>query len=176
MNKLCLVLGCFLEADSCSACLEILKVGAGGNFNVAVVGGHPYFYVIGLCRGEADIARAERNNSVRQTEKLKHTLCIVCERFKLVVRGFGVNKLYKLNLVELVLTDKASCVTACAACLCTEASGVCTVFDGQLFAVKNFIAVHIRNGNLGCGNEEIVLSLKSESVLFKLGKLACACH
>ena len=52
---------------------------------------------------------------------LKNSFSVVCKLFKLCIAFFGLCKLNKLNLIELMLTNETSCVSAGGACLCSEA-------------------------------------------------------
>ena len=74
-----------------------------------------------------------------------------------------------------MLTDKTSCVSSCRTGFGSEAGRVGAVLDRKLLAVKNFVAVHVGNGNLSGRNQEVIVG-KLESVLFKLRKLTRTRH
>ena len=74
MHQLRLVALGRLKADLCTACLEILEVRAGGNFNIAIVRRHPDLNVVGFGGGEAQIAGRETNHAVRQAQKLQEEM------------------------------------------------------------------------------------------------------
>ena len=93
------------KPDSRSARLEVLEVRARRNLNISVVRRKPYFNIIGLCARKTEVARAKRDNSVRQTEQLKYTLCIFGQFFQFLIGIFGVGKFYKFNLIELMLAN-----------------------------------------------------------------------
>ena len=75
-----------------------------------------------------------------------------------------------------MLTDKASCITACTSRLCTEACRICTELERKFTSVKYRILIHICYRNFCGRNKEIVCTRYFESILLKFRKLTCTSH
>ena len=104
--------------------LEALAIAAGGDLAVLALARQPDLQVVGLGAAEADIARAQRHDAVRQPEPLQH-LAGVAGQF--LQRRVGIPRpdhVHQLDLVELVLPDHAARVLAVGARLGTEAGRV----------------------------------------------------
>jgi hypothetical protein len=100
---------------------------------------------------------------------------------------FGARELDQLDLLKLVLADDAARIFAGGAGLGAEAGRVGGERDGQPRFVENLVAVEIGDGNLGGGNEPVVVVFElaagdgfgvgvgaAEEVFGKLGQLAGA--
>ena len=74
-----------LEADRGPAGLEILEIGAGRDLPVLVLSRQPDLDVVGLGRGEAQVAGAERDHPVVQAELLQDALGVAEELFQLII-------------------------------------------------------------------------------------------
>ena len=99
----------------------------------------------------------------------------------------GPRELDQLDLLKLVLADDAARVLARRAGLGAEAGRVGRERDGQPRFVENLVAIEIGDGNLGGGDEPVVVVFElaargglgigigaAEEVLGKLGQLAGA--
>ena len=104
---------CAAETDVGTACLEIKAVGAGRNFTVLVLCRHPYFEIIGLGRGETDIASAQAYNMIRKFQTLQHLICFCRKGFQIIPAVIRLAVFHNFHFMELVLTDNASGIYAC---------------------------------------------------------------
>jgi hypothetical protein len=100
---------------------------------------------------------------------------------------FGAGELDQLDLLELVLADDAARVFAGGAGLGAEAGGVGGEADGQARVVEDLVAVEVGDGDLGGGDEPVVVVFElaagdgfgvgigaAEEVFGELGQLAGA--
>ncbi len=97
----------------------------------------------------------------------------------------GRGELDQLDLLELVLADHAADVFAVGAGFGAEAGGVGAVRDGELGFVEGLVAEEVGDGDLGGGDEPVVVLLQLaggvgalvvavEEVFGELGELAGA--
>ena len=132
-----------------AARLEVAAVGAGRNLTVLVLARHPDFQVVGLHRGEAHVAGAQRQLAVRQLQQLQHALGVGGHAFQRL-EGLGrLDDLHHLDLVELVLADHAAGVATGSARLTAEARGMGDELQWQLFGIENFAGDDIGQRDLG---------------------------
>lgn len=106
MNVSRLSFSAFFVPDIGAAGLEVLKVGAGGNLNVTVIGRHPYLNIIGLCRRETDIAGAKGDYMVGKAQTLQSNFGLMGQRLQLIVGVVRLDKFDQFDFVELMLTDQ----------------------------------------------------------------------
>lgn len=64
MDKFGLSLGASLEADIGAARLEIFEIGAGGNFHISAITGHPHFDIVSLGGRKAQVTCGKRDNAI----------------------------------------------------------------------------------------------------------------
>ena len=81
---------------------------------------------------------------------------------------------HQLYLAEFVQAVQAAHVLAIRACLAAEALGVGAVLDGEVFLVEDDVAVDVRHGHLGGGDEVEVVQLAVVHLALLVGQLACA--
>ena len=86
----------------------------------------------------------------------------------------GLVDAHNLNLRELVQTVQSAHVLAIRASLAAETLGVGAVLDGQILLVENNVAVDVRHGHLGRGDEIEVVYLAMIHLTLLVGQLACA--
>ena len=161
--------------DVCAARLEVAAVRAAGNFFVCVVAGQPHLDVVGLARGKAQVARAQRNNAVGQLELLQQIFGFGSHALELGIGIFGRGKLHHLDLVELVLANDASRVAAGRASLFAEARRERGVPLRQIGSIEHFARMQVGKHDFSGGDKEVVAG-NVIRVVFELGKLARAEH
>ena len=162
------------EAQIGAACLESLKIRAGGYFLILARGGQPDFDVVGLGGAEAHVARAKRDDAVRQLQPLEDFFRIVRQAFEFVVGVFRERELDQLHLLELVLADDAARVLAVGARLAAEAGGPGAMLHGKLLRLQHLVAIEIGHGDFRRGDQPIIRAFELEEILFELGQLAGA--
>ena len=91
---------------------------------------------------------------------------VVGQRFEFFIAVVRMREFDKFHLVELVLSDETSRVSAGAARFRAEASRVRTVFYRQVFAVEDFVSVQVCYGNFRGRDEEVIGVFDGESVFF----------
>src|SRR5690606_16835694 len=89
-------------ADLRAPRLEVAAVRAAGNLAILLLTGKPDLEVVGLARGEAEIARAENDPPIVEPEALEHRFRVSGENLELVVRTLRDAEAHELHLVELV--------------------------------------------------------------------------
>ena len=161
--------------DVGAARLEVAAVRAAGDFLVAVVTGQPHLDVVGLARGEAQVARAQRDDAVRKAELLEQVFRLGGHALELVVGVLRRGKLHHFDLVELVLADDAARVAARRARLFAEARGERGVPARQRVGVEHLARMQVRERDLG-GRDEEHVARHVVGVVFELGQLTGAHH
>src|SRR6185436_17780244 len=154
-----------------AARLEVLAVAARGDLAIRVLPRQPHLDVVGLRRGEAEVAGRERHHAVGQPEHLQHAFGVAGE---LLERGVALRRrgeLHQLDLVELVLTDQAAHVAAVRARLGAEAGRVRGITHRQGRFVEHLLAVEVGERHLGGGHEVEVVRFDLEQVSLELGQL-----
>ncbi|MPN39050.1 hypothetical protein SDC9_186576 [bioreactor metagenome] len=96
--------------------------------------------------------------------------------FQLVIAGGRIGKFDQFHLVKLVLTDQAAGIASGGTGFSAEAGGIGAIFQRQIAAGKNLIAMQVGHGHFGGGDQEILQPLQLEHILFKLGQLTGAGH
>ena len=86
----------------------------------------------------------------------------------------GLVDAHNLNLGEFVQTVQSAHILAVGTSLAAETLGVGAVLDGQILLVENHVAVDVRHGHLGCGDEIEVVHLAMIHLALLVGQLACA--
>ena len=143
----------------CAAGLEGFEVGAGGDLAVEVLSGEPDFEVVGFGGGEAHVAGAEKHAAIREVEFFQDDFGVTGEGFVLFVRVFRPDEFYELYSLELMLADHAADVLAVGAGFATEAGSVGAEGDRELGLFEGLVAVEIGDGDLGGGDEPVVVVL-----------------
>src|SRR5690349_12467741 len=95
--------------------LEIAAIGAARNLAIGVLTRQPDLDVIGLARGKAHVARAEKHDAVRQVQPLQDRLGAGGHALVLVLGFIGVRDRHQLDLIELMLAQHAARVLASGA-------------------------------------------------------------
>ena len=173
------------EADVGAAGLEGFEVRAGGDLAVEALAREPDFEVVGLRPMRSPGRRCRGAFCGRAARGLRGRLRVL--RVRALVGGFGVlgaGELDELHLLELMLADEAADVLAVAAGLGPEAGGEGAEADGEVGFVERFVAEEIGDGDLGGGDEPVVVVgelafvgaavVGVEEVFGKLGQLAGA--
>ncbi len=104
-----------------AARLEVAAHRAGRDFAIHVLARQPDLDVVGLLRGEAHVAGAERHHAIVQIELLQHVLGAFQHALMLGLRLFRRRDRNQLDLGELMLADHAARVLAGRARLGAEA-------------------------------------------------------
>ena len=163
-----------LEAEVEPAGLEILEIGATGDFEVGVLAGSPDLDVVGFGAAEAEVAGAKLDDAVMEAEELEHLLGIGGERFEFRVGGLRGGELDQLDLVELMDADEAAGAEAGRPGLAAEAGRVGDEILRQIGEREDFLAVEVGDGHLGGGGEVELVALAAVKLLLELGQLAGA--
>ncbi len=148
-----------LVADVGAASLEGLEIGAGTDLAIGVLAGYPDLQVVGFGRTEAHVACAEQGAAVRQAEAFEDDLSVAGEGFVLGGGVFGAGELDEFYLLKLVLADHAADVLAVAAGFGAEAGGPGAKAQGAGAEVEGFVAEEVGDGDLGGGDEPVVVIL-----------------
>ena len=159
------------EADAGAPGLEIAEVRTGRNFTISLLGRQPDFDIEGPCRGEADIGRTKIDHPVRQLECLQDAFGVGKQLVQLGFRILRSNKFDQLDLVELVLANQATGITAMGAGLFAEAGRMRGVADRQLCPVEDLGAKDIGHRHFGGWDQEIVGIIHVEEIGFELRQL-----
>ena len=77
-----------LVTQAHAARLVVRKTGTGGNFQILPLSRSPYFNIIRLGGGKAEVARAKFNHAVMQPQFLKDGFRMAAENFQLPERVF----------------------------------------------------------------------------------------
>ena len=162
--------------DVHAARLIVHEVGAGRNLDVSTVRRHPHFDVVSFCGRESEVARRKADDAVRKSEFLQNKFGFAGERLEFVVTALGHNELDEFDFIELVLTDKPAGISARRTGLASEASGVRAIILRKVGFVHDVAAEHIRNGNFGGRDKEIIGVFDGVSVLLELRKLSGTRH
>src|SRR6185312_17358323 len=91
------------EAAIHPARLEVAAIGAARNLAIGLLPGQPDLDVVGLARGEAHVAGAEKHDPVGEPEALQHGLGACRHALMLLARALGMRDRDELDLAELVL-------------------------------------------------------------------------
>ena len=163
-----------------AAGLEVFKVAAGGDFEVAAFAGGPDFDVVTFGSAKAHVACAEQHGAVVQTEELQHSLGVVAQGFEGVIRVLGAGDPDEFHFVELVHADEAAGVAPGTASFLAEARRVGGEADGEVGFFEEHVAVEVCDGHFGSGREEegvrgVGLG-GAIHVLLEFGELAGAGH
>ena len=113
----------------------------------------PDLDVVGLLRGEAHVAGAERHDAIGQVESFQHGLGAGDHALVLVRRLLGRGDRDQLDLGELVLADHAAGVAAGRARLGAEARRAGGDAHRQLLFVEDELADEIGQRHFGGGDE-----------------------
>src|SRR6185503_15042282 len=151
-----------------AARLERFEVGARRNLAVRVLRRQPDFEVVGLGRGEADVAGAKRDHAIGKLEALEDRLGVPGELLQALVGALGGNDLHQLHLVELVVADHAASVLARRARLGAEARRMAGELERQLLGRQDLLAREIRDRVLGGRQQVEVAPLDLEQILLEL--------
>src|SRR5690606_10274715 len=135
-------------ADLRAPRLEIFEVRARRDLAIRVLTGQPHLEVVRLRRRKAQIAGAQRDDAIVQTETLQHALGVLAQRLELAVARFGLAELHELDLVELMLADQAARVATTGTGLGAEARRVRGEPDRQLAGLEDVIGVEVRDLHL----------------------------
>ena len=146
--------------DVGAARLKGFKVGAGRNLPVKLLAGKPDLEIEGLGRGETGVAGAKKNAAIGKAEGLENLFGVAGEALVLAVGVFGARELDHLDFLKLMLPDDAPRVLARGSSFGAEAGRVGRESDGQAGFVEDFVAVEIGDGNLGGGDEPVVIKLR----------------
>ncbi len=96
---------------------------------------------------------------------------------KFCITRLGSGEFDEFNLVELVLTDKTSGISARATCFASETSGVCAILDRQSVVGSISSLCRLVTGTSAVGTDRSpVLVVDVIHIFGKLGKLSCAYH
>ena len=106
----------------------------------------------------------------------QYILSIISHLFQLIPRVLWLTEFNKLNLVELMLSDKTTGITSGTASLGSIASGICTIFLSKGGTIKYFLTMIVGSWNLCSWNHVIVQPLQLKHILSKLRKLASTNH
>ena len=150
-----------LETDVGAASLERFEVGAGGNFAIELLAGEPDFEVEGLGGGEAGVGGAEQDAAVGKLESFEDLLSVARQLLVLCVGLLGPGELDQFDLLKLVLANDAARVLACGSGFGAEAGRVGRKADRKPGFVEDFVAIEVGDGNLGGGDEPVVVVLNS---------------
>lgn len=124
--------------------------------------------------------RDDRNNTVRETERLVKVLRVLNHVVKHLPRLLRLSQTELLNLLELVDTENTPGIAAVGTGLLTEAGRVTGVLDGQLFfgLLEPLVGVEGRDRLLRGGNQVhiLVLAVDLVQLLVELRKLGSLSH
>lgn len=162
------------EAQIHAPRLIVAKVGAAGDFQIGALAGSPDFDVVGLGGAEPDVARAELDDAVVQTQCLQDFFGVGGQFFQLVHAGLRRGDFDQLDFIKLVHADQATRAQAGAASFATEAGCVSGVADGQLFLLQDFFAMQVCDRDLSGRDEVKVIFRAVINLVAKLGQLTGA--
>ena len=166
------------EADIGPACLEIFRIGARRDFTVFSLCREPDFDVEGLGSGEADIARAEADDVVRQAQGLEDIFGVVGQFIEFIIARFRRDVFDHFDFVELVLADEAPRIAASRTGFGTEARRHGREVDRQLGAVDDFTAVVVGQRYF-CRRDHVhffAFDVELVHIFVELRQLACTGH
>ena len=172
-----------LDASAHAASLECFAIRTGRNFAVHVLRRQPHFQVKGLGSAKAHVARAKRNNAVRQAELLQNAFGIGHHFVQVLVAFFRTNNANHFHLVELMLADHAARVATVGTGFRAEARRMSRNLDRQLVGTQELAANHVGQGHFS-GRDQVHLFpvaflsalFRSKKVFFKLRQLTRAAH
>ena len=144
---------CGLDAGVHPSGLEVAADRAGRDFAKSPLPRQPDLEVVGLLRGEADVARAQRDDPIVQPEPFEDFFGACCHALVLVARLFRRRDRNQLDLPELVLADHAARVLARRARLRAKRQGPGGEAQRQGFFVDDALAHEIGQRNFGGGDE-----------------------
>ena len=156
--------------------LEIAAVGAGADLQPFLTAGRPDLDVVGLGGGKTDVAGAELQDAVGQSQLLADVLGVMGEFLQLVIGGLRLDELVKLHLIELVAALDAARVFAGGHLFPAETGGIGDVVYGQSARRQDFIAVQVGQRYFGGGDEPVVFLGIMVEVIGELGQVAGADH
>lgn len=167
---------CILEPELHAAGLVVGEAGAARDFEILALAGSPYFDVVGFAGRESDVAGAKLDDLVVKAKLLESCFGMAGELFEQGEGLLGVDDLNELDFIKLVHADDTPVVTTGAAGFTAEAGGLGGELDGEIGLGEEGVAVKISDGNLGSGDEELLVVSNAIHVVFKLWKLAGAFH
>ena len=94
--------------------------------------------------------------------------------FVALLRVFRLVNTYNLNLRELVQTVQTSYILTIRSGFTTEALGISTVLDGEVFLIKNDIAIDVGYRHLCCWDKVEIIHLAVVHLTFFVRQLTCA--
>ena len=182
MDELRLAVGVF-EAAVEAARLVVGEARARADLKPLLLAGSPELQVVALRGGEAHVAGREHDHAERKAEPRKDFFRFLHERLELLERDGRMHEVHHLDLVELVDAQHAARHLARRPRLAAEARSVGRELDGALggdlrevHAVKDVVAVVVRDRHLGRRNQPEVVDLAVVEVFSKLRELASAGH
>ena len=133
--------------------LKVAADRAGRDFAEPPLPRQPNLEIIGLLRGEADIARAQRRDPIVQAEPLEHLLGAGRHALVFLARLLRRRDRDQFDLPELVLADHAARVLARRPRLGAKGQGPRREAQRQGLFVDDALAHEIGQRNLGGGDE-----------------------
>ncbi len=151
--------------------LELAAERAGRDLAVHVLSGQPHLDVVGLLRGKAHVAGAERDQAVVQIEPAQDFLGAGEHALVLVPALLGRGDGDELDLVELVLADHAARILARGARLGAKTRSAGREAQRQRGLIHDGFAHEIRQRHFGGGDQPkppwIVCNLHTQRWLIK---------
>ena len=139
--------------------LVVGEARARGHLEPLLLARRPEFEIVALRRRKAHVARAELEDTVVEPQPLQNRLGFADEDFKLLEGSLGMHEIHHLHLVELVDAEHPARHLAGGTGLAAEAGRVGRELDGQVLCREDVVAVVVRDGNLGRGDEPEVVDL-----------------
>ena len=166
----------FRIAPTClqAARLEVDEVGAGGDLAILALPRQPHLQVVGLGGREAEVAGAQGDHAVRQSQFLQNGLGVSGQLLQGVEGVVRTHRLDQFHLVELVLTDHTAGVLAVCAGLGPEAGGVRHPLAGHVVRLHDDVPHQVGHRHLGGGDQAEVGALQAEQILLEFRQLAGA--